>query len=113
KTVSNMQEVAARGGRLILIGERHAAEEAAVAVEHFLAMPDMNANFAPIVYAAPIQMLAYHTAVIMGKDADQPRNLAKSVTVALTYFSDASVSAVSPDCEMTIVRPFRSTGASR
>ena len=81
KTVSNMQEVAARGGRLILIGEKHAAEEAAVAIEHFLAMPDMSANFAPIVYAAPIQMLAYHTAVIMGKDADQPRNLAKSVTV--------------------------------
>ena len=53
KTVSNMQEVAARGGRLILIGERHAAEEAAVAIEHFLAMPDMGPNFAPIVYAAP------------------------------------------------------------
>jgi glucosamine--fructose-6-phosphate aminotransferase (isomerizing) len=81
KMVSNIQEVAARGGRIILIGDKHAAEEAAVAVEHFLAMPDMNANFAPIVYAAPIQMLAYHTAVIMGKDADQPRNLAKSVTV--------------------------------
>ncbi len=81
KTVSNMQEVAARGGRIILIGESHAAEEAAVAIEHFLAMPDMGENFAPIVYAAPIQMLAYHTAVIMGKDADQPRNLAKSVTV--------------------------------
>jgi len=81
KTVSNMQEVAARGGRLILIGEKHAAEEAAVAIEHFLAMPDMGTNFAPIVYAAPIQMLAYHAAVIMGKDADQPRNLAKSVTV--------------------------------
>ncbi len=81
KVVSNMQEVAARGGRIMLIGERHAAEEASVAIEHFLAMPDMGANFAPIVYAAPIQMLAYHTAVIMGKDADQPRNLAKSVTV--------------------------------
>ena len=81
KTVSNMQEVAARGGRLILIGDRLAAEEAGVAIEHVLPMPDMAANFAPIVYAAPIQMLAYHTAVIMGKDADQPRNLAKSVTV--------------------------------
>ena len=81
KIVSNMQEVAARGGRIVLIGEKRAAEEAAVAIEHFLAMPDMSANFAPIVYAAPIQMLAYHTAVIMGKDADQPRNLAKSVTV--------------------------------
>jgi glutamine---fructose-6-phosphate transaminase (isomerizing) len=81
KTVSNMQEVAARGGRLILIGDSHAAEEAGVALEHVLPMPDMAATFAPIVYAAPIQMLAYHTAVIMGKDADQPRNLAKSVTV--------------------------------
>src|ERR1700678_2676816 len=81
KIVSNMQEVAARGGRIVLIGEKRAAEEAAVAIEHFLPMPEMSANFAPIVYAAPIQMLAYHTAVIMGKDADQPRNLAKSVTV--------------------------------
>jgi glucosamine--fructose-6-phosphate aminotransferase (isomerizing) len=81
KTISNMQEVAARGGRIVLIGDAHAAEEAAVAVESFLAMPDMAPTFAPIVYAAPVQMLAYHTAVIMGKDADQPRNLAKSVTV--------------------------------
>ena len=81
KTVSNMQEVAARGGRIVLIGESHAQEEAAVALESFLAMPDMAPTFAPIVYAAPVQMLAYHTAVIMGKDADQPRNLAKSVTV--------------------------------
>jgi glucosamine--fructose-6-phosphate aminotransferase (isomerizing) len=52
-----------------------------VAIEHVLPMPEMKVNFAPIVYAAPIQMLAYHTAVVMGKDADQPRNLAKSVTV--------------------------------
>ena len=81
KTVSNMQEVAARGGRIILIGEPRAAEEAAVDLESFLPMPDMGAIFAPIVYAAPVQLLAYHTAVIMGKDADQPRNLAKSVTV--------------------------------
>jgi glucosamine--fructose-6-phosphate aminotransferase (isomerizing) len=81
KTISNMQEVAARGGRIILIGDRHAAEEASLELESFLAMPDMGAVFAPIVYAAPVQMLAYHTAVIMGKDADQPRNLAKSVTV--------------------------------
>ena len=81
KTVSNIQEVAAREGRIMLIGDKHAANEAAVAIEHFLPMPDMSANFAPIVYAVPVQMLAYHTAVIMGKDADQPRNLAKSVTV--------------------------------
>jgi glucosamine--fructose-6-phosphate aminotransferase (isomerizing) len=81
KTISNMQEVAARGGRIVLIGDAHAAEEAAVPVESFLPMPDMASTFAPIVYAIPVQMLAYHTAVIMGKDADQPRNLAKSVTV--------------------------------
>ena len=81
KTISNMQEVAARGGRIVLIGDARAEEEAAVQVESFLAMPDMTPTFAPIVYAATVQMLAYHTAVIMGKDADQPRNLAKSVTV--------------------------------
>ena len=81
KTVSNMQEVAARGGNIILIGDKTAADEAAVGFAHFLAMPEMGHEFAPIVYAAVIQMIAYHTAVIMGKDADQPRNLAKSVTV--------------------------------
>jgi len=81
KTISNMQEVAARGGRIILIGEAQAAEDAALELDSFLAMPQVGATFAPIVYAAPVQMLAYHTAVIMGKDADQPRNLAKSVTV--------------------------------
>jgi glutamine---fructose-6-phosphate transaminase (isomerizing) len=81
KTVSNMQEVAARGGRIILIGDKRAAEKAAVDLSYFFAMPEMDHDFAPIVYAAPVQMIAYHTAVIMGKDADQPRNLAKSVTV--------------------------------
>jgi glucosamine--fructose-6-phosphate aminotransferase (isomerizing) len=81
KTVSNMQEVAARGGRIILIGDKTAAAEAAVPLAHFLPLPDMGHEFAPIVYAATVQMMAYHTAVLMGKDADQPRNLAKSVTV--------------------------------
>ncbi|MDP9085874.1 MAG: glutamine--fructose-6-phosphate transaminase (isomerizing) [Pseudomonadota bacterium] len=81
KTVSNMQEVAARGGRLILIGNNEAAQAAAVEVRATIAMPDMAPTFAPIVYAVPVQLLAYHTAVMMGKDADQPRNLAKSVTV--------------------------------
>jgi glutamine---fructose-6-phosphate transaminase (isomerizing) len=81
KTVSNMQEVAARGGKIILIGDKTAAEEASVNLAHFLPMPEMGHQFAPIVYAAVVQMIAYHTAVIMGKDADQPRNLAKSVTV--------------------------------
>ncbi|HYC25673.1 MAG TPA: glutamine--fructose-6-phosphate transaminase (isomerizing) [Roseiarcus sp.] len=81
KTVSNMQEVAARGGAIILIGDKRAADKASVDLAFFFAMPDMGPDFAAIVYAAPIQMIAYHTAVFMGKDADQPRNLAKSVTV--------------------------------
>jgi len=81
KTISNMQEVSARGGRLILIGDKKLTFEFAAEAEKSIAMPDMAPNFAAIVYAVPIQLLAYHTAVFMGKDADQPRNLAKSVTV--------------------------------
>ena len=81
KTVSNMQEVAARGGRIILIGDKTRGRGGGGRPRAFLAMPEMGHEFAPIVYAAPVQMIAYHTAVIMGKDADQPRNLAKSVTV--------------------------------
>src|SRR6185312_597605 len=68
KTVSNMQEVAARGGRLVLIGDPQPAAEAGVAIERVLPMPSMQVTFAPLVYAAPIQMLAYHPAVVMGKD---------------------------------------------
>jgi glucosamine--fructose-6-phosphate aminotransferase (isomerizing) len=81
KTVSNMQEVAARGGRLILIGDSRAARDFAGQAEETITLPDMAPAFAAMVYAVPIQMIAYHTAVFMGKDADQPRNLAKSVTV--------------------------------
>ena len=81
KTGSNMQEVAARGGGIILIGDKRAADRASLDLTYFFAMPDMGPDFAPIVYAAPVQLIAYHTAVFMGKDADQPRNLAKSVTV--------------------------------
>ena len=81
KTVSNLQEVAARGGKLILIGAAGAAESVAAKLQASIVMPDMPPTFAPIVYAVPVQLLAYHTAVFMGKDADQPRNLAKSVTV--------------------------------
>ena len=76
-----MQEVAARGGRIILITDAQGAEEAAIEAEHTLILPEMPEIVMPIVYALPIQMLAYHTAVIMGTDVDQPRNLAKSVTV--------------------------------
>jgi glucosamine--fructose-6-phosphate aminotransferase (isomerizing) len=81
KTVSNMQEVAARGGRIILIADARAAREAAVETFATILMPTMDPVITPIVYAVPVQLLAYHTAVFMGKDVDQPRNLAKSVTV--------------------------------
>ncbi len=81
KTVSNMQEVAARGGRIILMTDAKGATEATVESLVTIVMPDMAATFTPMVYAIPVQLLAYHTAVIMGTDVDQPRNLAKSVTV--------------------------------
>ncbi|MBR0688304.1 glutamine--fructose-6-phosphate transaminase (isomerizing) [Bradyrhizobium manausense] len=81
KTVSNMQEVLARGGKIILITDSKGAAEAAVESVATISLPDMAPTFAPMVYAVPIQLLAYHTAVIMGTDVDQPRNLAKSVTV--------------------------------
>ncbi|MCP3396995.1 glutamine--fructose-6-phosphate transaminase (isomerizing) [Bradyrhizobium sp. CCGB20] len=81
KTVSNMQEVAARGGNIILVTDAKGAAERAVASLATVVMPDMAAAFTPMVYAIPVQLLAYHTAVVMGTDVDQPRNLAKSVTV--------------------------------
>ncbi|WP_456618942.1 glutamine--fructose-6-phosphate transaminase (isomerizing) [Bradyrhizobium sp. P5_C12] len=81
KTVSNMQEVAARGGNIILMTDAKGAAEATVESLVTIVMPDMAAAFTPMVYAVPVQLLAYHTAVIMGTDVDQPRNLAKSVTV--------------------------------
>ncbi|QIG97757.1 MULTISPECIES: glutamine--fructose-6-phosphate transaminase (isomerizing) [Bradyrhizobium] len=81
KTVSNMQEVAARGGNIILITDAKGASEATVDTLMTIVMPDMGGSFTPMVYAIPVQLLAYHTAVVMGTDVDQPRNLAKSVTV--------------------------------
>jgi glucosamine--fructose-6-phosphate aminotransferase (isomerizing) len=81
KTVSNMQEVAARGGKIILITDRKGAAAATVKTMDTIVLPDMPEIITPIVYALPIQMLAYFTAVFMGTDVDQPRNLAKSVTV--------------------------------
>ena len=81
KTVSNMQEVAARGGRIILITDDKGSDAADIDATERLIMPDMPPMVAPIVYTVPVQLLAYHTAVIMGTDVDQPRNLAKSVTV--------------------------------
>jgi glucosamine--fructose-6-phosphate aminotransferase (isomerizing) len=82
KTVSNLQEVAARGGHIILIGSRKAREAAAAELAGFVEIPEQAAGpFAVIVYAVAVQLVAYHVAVFMGKDVDQPRNLAKSVTV--------------------------------
>jgi glucosamine--fructose-6-phosphate aminotransferase (isomerizing) len=81
KTVSNMQEVAARGGRIILFTDEKGAKKASLKTLDTIVMPDLPEFIAPIVYAIPLQLLAYHTAVAMGTDVDQPRNLAKSVTV--------------------------------
>jgi glucosamine--fructose-6-phosphate aminotransferase (isomerizing) len=81
KTMSNMQEVAARGGRIILITDERGALETGLDTMATIVMPSVHPVVAPIINAVPIQLLAYHTAVFMGKDVDQPRNLAKSVTV--------------------------------
>ena len=81
KTVSNMQEVMARGGRVLLITDAQGAREAGNGVWQVLLMPEIDPFLAPILYAIPAQLLAYHTAVAKGTDVDQPRNLAKSVTV--------------------------------
>ena len=81
KTVSNMQEVAARGGRIILITDPKGRDAAAIDAVETLILPEMPATITPLVYAIPVQLLAYHTAVFLGTDVDQPRNLAKSVTV--------------------------------
>jgi len=81
KTASNMQEVAARGGRIVLVTDERGAAEAGLDTFATVKLPDMHPIVAPIVFTIPVQLLAYHTAVFMGKDVDQPRNLAKSVTV--------------------------------
>ncbi|WP_024279197.1 glutamine--fructose-6-phosphate transaminase (isomerizing) [Xanthobacter sp. 126] len=81
KTVSNMEEVAARGGKIILVTDPKGAEAAPVNAVQKLILPEMPATVCPMVYSIPVQLIAYHTAVIMGTDVDQPRNLAKSVTV--------------------------------
>jgi glucosamine--fructose-6-phosphate aminotransferase (isomerizing) len=81
KTFSNMQEVAARGGKLILMTDAEGTRASAAHAMVTLTLPTVHPAVAPIVYAIPVQLLAYHTAVLMGTDVDQPRNLAKSVTV--------------------------------
>ncbi len=81
KTVSNMQEVAARGGKIILVTDPQGAKEATIDSLLTLTLPDMASTVTPLVYAIPVQLIAYHTAAAIGTDVDQPRNLAKSVTV--------------------------------
>lgn len=81
KTASNMQEVIARGGRVIFLSDEPGAEKLGALAAATIALPQVDPFVAPILYAIPVQLLAYHTACIKGTDVDQPRNLAKSVTV--------------------------------
>src|SRR5256885_17127927 len=80
KTVSNMQEVAARGGNIILMTDARGAKEATIGSLVTIVLPDTAAAFTPMVYAIPVQLLAYHTAVIMGTAVGQPRKFGKSRT---------------------------------
>jgi len=81
KTVSNMQEVRARGGKVVLISDAEGIAEAGEGCIATIEMPKVHPLIAPLVYAVPVQLLAYHVACVKGTDVDQPRNLAKSVTV--------------------------------
>ena len=81
KTVSNMEEVMARGGKVLLITDEQGAEAASHGTWRTIVLPATDPFVAPMVYAVPAQLLAYHTALEKGTDVDQPRNLAKSVTV--------------------------------
>lgn len=81
KTVSNMQEVAARGGKIIFITDEKGAAASKLETMATIVLPEVAEIVSPMIYSIPIQLLAYHTAVFMGTDVDQPRNLAKSVTV--------------------------------
>ena len=81
KTVSNMQEVMARGGKVVLISDADGIAEAGEGCMATIEMPKVHPLIAPLVYAVPVQLLSYHVAVAKGTDVDQPRNLAKSVTV--------------------------------
>ena len=81
KTVSNMEEVRARGGQIVLISDAKGLEDAGEGCLATIEMPRVHPLIAPLVYAIPVQLLAYHVACVKGTDVDQPRNLAKSVTV--------------------------------
>ncbi|MFX4221753.1 MAG: glutamine--fructose-6-phosphate transaminase (isomerizing) [Thalassobaculum sp.] len=81
KTASNMAEVRARGGKVILLTDRAGAAALGDGADHLVVLPDVESEVAPILYTVPVQLIAYLAAVEKGTDADQPRNLAKSVTV--------------------------------
>src|SRR4029077_552938 len=79
--VSNMQEAMARGAQVVLISDADGIAQAGEGAIATIEMPKVHPLIAPLVYAVPVQLLAYHVAVAKGTDVDQPRNLAKSVTV--------------------------------
>ncbi len=81
KTISNMEEVAARGGKIVLLTDEHGMKDHEHKAFRAIRVPKAHAFISPLLYAVPVQLLAYHAAVFMGTDVDQPRNLAKSVTV--------------------------------
>lgn len=81
KTASNVQEAAARGGRIVMISDKDGVAQMGNIVSAAITLPTVHPWVTPILYAVPAQLLAYHTAVLKGTDVDQPRNLAKSVTV--------------------------------
>ena len=81
KTVSNMQEAQARGAQVVLISDAKGIAQAGENTIATIEMPEVHPLIAPLVYAVPVQLLAYHVACVKGTDVDQPRNLAKSVTV--------------------------------
>ena len=81
KVASNMAEVAARGGKVVLISDAEGVAKTGDTAWATVTLPDVHPFVAPILYSIPVQLLAYHIAVLKGTDVDQPRNLAKSVTV--------------------------------
>jgi glucosamine--fructose-6-phosphate aminotransferase (isomerizing) len=81
KTISNMQESMARKGKIVLISDKRGLAAAGDKVWARIEVPDVDPFVTPLLYSIPVQLLAYHTAVVKGTDVDQPRNLAKSVTV--------------------------------
>ena len=81
KLLSNIQEIKAREGRIVLITDKYGSKKASKYCDEVIILPDSNFITAPIIYSPPIQLIAYYLARFIGTDIDQPRNLAKSVTV--------------------------------